>query len=300
MKKFLKKITIYGFSIFIVLNLISFLCLYSLEKSFFYKQQYVKNGLIETAFDYVILGSSTGLTTLDSKQIDSISGLTGLNISMDDSSLSAHYLMLQQFYTFNHQTKELVLCVIPEDLSNPNPRINGNDYRFLPHANDANVKEYFSEMEGDNKWIYQVTSFLPIVGVSYFNSELFFPGILAAFKPQQRNLFDDKGNFSYPVTKSASKGLEQINKKTKKVHVVNPYFIKIVDFCKQNSIQLTVYQSPIYNTQLVYDSNFQVINHASLLTDVSLFYDRIHVNRNGRTICSREMGVYLLKQNHKK
>ena len=295
MKKFLKTITIYGFSIFIVLNLISFLCLYSLEKSSFYKQQFVKNGVKETVFDYVILGSSTGLTTLDSKQIDSISGLNGLNISMDDSSLSAHYLILQQFYNFGHQTKEIVLCVIPKDLSNPNPRINGNDYRFLPHANDANVKEYFSEMEGDNKWIYQVTSFLPIVGVSYFNSELFFPGILAAFKPQKRNLFDDRGNFSYPVSRSTSKGLEQINKKTQKVDVVNPYFIKIVDFCKQNNIQLTVYQSPIYNTQLVYDSNFQVINHASLLTDVSLFYDKIHVNRNGRTICSREIGAYFSK-----
>lgn len=300
MKKFLKTLAIYGFSTFIVLNLLAYLSLYSLEKSYFYKQQFVKNGITEKEFDYVILGSSTGLTTLDSKQIDSISGLTGFNISMDDSGLSAHYLMLQQFYSFGYQTKELVLCVMPEDLSNLNPVINGNDYRFLPHSSDENVKQYFREMDGKNKWIYQATPYVPIIGVSYFNTELFYPGVLATLKPKQRNLFDDRGNFSYPENQNSSKSLKQLTDKTKKVNIVNPYFIKIVDFCKRNTIQLTVYQSPVYGVTLDYDSNLNLINHASLFNEASLFYDKIHVNRKGRAICSREMGAYFLTQRQNK
>lgn len=288
---------IYGFGSFVLLNVIAFLSLYFLSNSFFYKQQFVKNGLTETNYDYIVLGSSTGLTTLDTKQIDSISGAKGLNISMDDSGLGAHYLMLQQFYSFGNKTKELVLCVVPEDLTNQNPVIDGNDYRFLPHSCDHNVKQYFNEMNGKNKWIYQITPYIPIVGVSYFNSELFFPAIVATINPQKRNLFDEKGNFSYPIVQSASKSLENNKEVIKTVHIKNPYFIKIIDFCKTNKIQLTLYQSPIYNTKLIYMDNFKIINDASLFNDVSLFYDRIHVNRNGRAVCSTKMGEYFLNQN---
>lgn len=298
MGKFLKIVSIYGIGVFLLLNLISFLCLYSLERSFFYKQQFVKNGLTESSFDYVVLGSSTGLTTLDSKQIDSITGLNGLNISMDDSALSSHYLMLQQFYSFGYQTKELVLCVTPDDMSNINPTINGNDYRFLPHANDASVKKYFSEMDGDNKWVYQLTSYIPAVGVSYFNSELFFPGILAILKPQKRNLFDERGNYSYPINKSASKQLKINEKKIKNVVVQNPYFFRIVDFCNQNKIKLMIYQSPVYNLKIMYDSKLSIINHSSLFDDGFMFYDKIHVNKIGRKTCSQEMAAYFLENSN--
>jgi len=292
MKKFLKTLSIYGISIFVLLNIISFLCLYSLGKSSFYKQQFVKNGVTDTSFDYVILGSSTGLTTLDTKQIDSITRLKGLNISMDDSGLSAHYLMLEQFYSFGHQTDKLVLCITPNDVSNLKPIINGNDYRFLPDASDANVKQYFCEIEGKDKWIYQSTSYLPLVGVSYFNSELFFPGIVALVQPKRRNLFDDKGNYSYPVSKSALKLLDK--KKTQKVAIKNPYFSKIVDFCKQHDIELIVYQSPIYNLNPIYNINLPLINHSSLFDDTALFYDEIHVNKKGRRVCSSNVATFLL------
>jgi len=295
MKKFLKTLSIYGISLFILLNLIAFLCLFCLEKSSFYKQQFIKNGVSETSFNYVILGSSTGLTTLDSKQIDSTFNLKGLNISIDDSGLSSHYLMLKQFYDYGYRTDKMILCVTPEDISKLNPVINGNDYRFLPHARDKNVKLYFSEIQGDNKWIYQLTSYVPLVGVSYFNSELFFPGIIAAVQPQRRYLFDDKGNYSYPVNKSFEKKLNEDKQVTKEVTIQNPYFFKIADFCKQNNITLLVYQSPIYNFEVVYDNSLPIINHSSLLEDADLFYDKIHVNKKGRTICSQAIGTYLLE-----
>lgn len=294
MKKFLKTLSIYGISLFILLNLIAFLCLYSLEKSSFYKQQFIKNGLSETSFDYVILGSSTGLTTLDSKQIDSTFNLKGLNISIDDSGLSSHYLILKQFYDYGYRTNKMILCVTPNDISESTPVINGNDYRFLPHARDKNVKLYFNEMQGDNKWIYQSTPYVPLVGVSYFNSELFFPAIIAALQPQRRNLFDDQGNYSYPVNKSFEKSLKKNEEVTNKVTIQNPYFFKIADFCQQNNIALLIYQSPIYNLEVIYDNSFSIINHSSLLKNADLFYDKIHVNKKGRVICSQTIGSYLL------
>lgn len=294
MSEFLKKIVIYGLASFIVLNLIAFLSLYFLGKSCFYKQQFVQNGVKETNFDYIVLGSSTGLTTLDTKLIDSISGKSGLNISIDDSGLSSHYLMLQQFYEIGKKTDMLVLCVIPSDLENNNPQINTNDYRFLPSLWDENVHLFFKELKGKDKWIYSSSRYVPLVGVSYFNSELFFPGVLSLFQPKKRNLFDDKGNYSYPIPTIKTENLD-FTSQNKNISLHNPYLYKIIEFCKNNHIKLLLYQSPISQVNAIYPDKIKVLNHSSLLNSEGLFFDAIHVNKKGRKICSEQFATYLIK-----
>jgi hypothetical protein len=286
MYTFLKKIVIYGLASFIVLNLIAFCSLYFLGKSCFYKQQFVKNGVKETTFDYVVLGSSTGLTTLNTKLIDSITQKKGLNISIDDSGLSSHYLMLQHFYSAGKSTKKLILAVVPDDLGNAEPMINTNDYRFIPHIwNNDEVTNYFNQMNGKNTLLYKVSPYFPLIPVSYYNTELFYPGLLSILKPGNRYLFDDKGNFSYPNT-SANKEIDNLIHRTKKVEFKNPYLTKIIDFCTENKIELLIYQSPIYKTSLVFPESIIVINHSDLINDKVYFYDQIHVNSKGRTICT--------------
>ncbi|MEZ4838930.1 hypothetical protein [Flavobacterium sp.] len=283
----MKKIAFYGLASFIVLNLIAFISLYFLGKSCFYKQQFIHNGVKETNFDYVVLGSSTGLTTLDTKLIDSLTGKKGLNISIDDSGLSSHYLMLQQFYFSGKRTKKLILAVMPDDLENENPKLNGNDYRFLPHINEDDVKTYFNEIDGENKIIYQTSKYMPLLAVSYFNTELFFPAVLSIFQPQKRNLFDEKGNYSYPNVNS-SKKLKRVIGRIKKIDFKNPYLNKIIDFCKVNRVNLILYQSPIYKTEIVFPDGLNCINQGSVFNDIHFFYDEIHVNKRGRKICSEE------------
>ncbi|MGB4775135.1 MAG: hypothetical protein WBP45_08185, partial [Daejeonella sp.] len=133
MKRFLIKITIYALAICTTLNTTAFISLYFLRRSNFYKPQFIVNGISESELDYVVLGSSTGLTSLDTKLIDSITNKIGLNISIDDSGLASHYLMLQHFYEKNKTTKCLVLVITPWDISTPNPRLGNNDHRFLPN-----------------------------------------------------------------------------------------------------------------------------------------------------------------------
>ena len=107
MKKFIFKILVFGILFMVLANFLSYLVLFQLKKSNFYKPQFLANGVFQKNFDYVVLGSSTGLTTLDTKIIDSITGKKGLNISLDDSSLSSHYLMLQHFYKLDKKNKSL-------------------------------------------------------------------------------------------------------------------------------------------------------------------------------------------------
>jgi hypothetical protein len=296
MKRFLIKIGIYGFVIFIVLNLISFMCLFFLANSTFYKQQFIKNGINQVSFDYVILGSSTGLTTLDTKQIDSITNKKGLNISMDDSALSSQYLMLQHFYNCGKKTNSLILCVMPGDLETINPKVNGNDNRFIPFIRNDYVYNYFRGIDGENKNVYLLSNYFPLVGLSYFNTELFYPSLVSIFNPSARNRFDDKGNYSYPIDNS-NKKFKNAENLIRTIEYKNPYLNKVINFCNENNIKLTLYQSPIYNTKIIFPKTVNIINHSDFLTNPDCFYDRIHVNTKGRELCTKKVVEMYFNEN---
>lgn len=286
MKRFLLKITIWSVLSFLALNAIAFGSLCFLGKSNLYKPQYLENGVKETVFDYVILGSSTGLTTLDSKQIDADSGKKGLNISLDDTSLSSHYVMLQHFYALGKKTDYLVLAITPWDISDSKPTISNNDYRFLPDVDKTYVHDYYGEMEkGFFKPLF-LSRYFPLFGVSYYNTEVFYPSLLTVVKPEKRNRFDEKGNYSYPdFSGKPTKGKRRLMKGEFK----NPYFHKIAQLCKRNNTELILYQSPLFETDLKYEAapeNLKFVNHYNILTEPS-FYDNIHVNQRGRKICSQ-------------
>lgn len=284
MRAFLYKFLGYGFILFVVLQGVSFLSLKFLERSVFYKPQFVKNAFPPTSFDYVVLGSSTGLTTLDTQLIDSLTGKKGVNFSMDDTSMSSHYLMLQHLYACGHTTKTVVLALVPEDVSNATPQLSANDYRFLPHIREGYVKDYFSALDTDLFSVYTASRYVPLVGVSYFNTELFYPSLLAAVQPHKRNRFDAFGNYSYPEIQAQLPKVSGLQYKNPEVK--NPYLEKIVQFCEEHSISLVLYQSPLYATRCEYPTSFSVVNHSDLISDKMLFYDRLHVNVKGRRLCS--------------
>lgn len=283
MKKFLLKIGMYGLVSFIMLNLIAWTSLYFMGKSSLYKPEYLTNGVKETQFDYVVLGSSTGLTTLNTSLIDSLSGKKGFNISIDDTSMSTHYLMLQHFYASGKTTNRLVLAITPWDVVVSEPTINNNDYRFLPYVHRDYVYDYYAEME--KGWFKTLTysRYFPVFGVGYYNTELFYPSILVAFKPGKRNRFDEKGNYSYPDEGS---GPDEKKASVTNVEITNPFYERIKAFCAAHDIELILYQSPIYKTKVAFTADVKVVNHSDLLEDASFFYDAIHVNSKGREACS--------------
>lgn len=289
MKKFLTKILFYGFLSVLVFNIIAVICLFSLEKSNFYKPEFLKNGVKESNFDYVVLGSSTGLTTLNTIAIDSILNKKGLNISMDDSSISSHYLMLQHFFALQKKTKILVLTVSQWDLINKKPELNNNDYRFLPFIYKNYIYDYYSEMETSFFKPLTLSRYLPVVGVSYYNTELFYPSILAAIYPKKRNRFDEKGNYFYPGEGNPTEQKYQ----SIKLEINNPYLNKIARLCQENKVELIVYIPPNYKTTITTNQKLNIVNHSDLINDKKLFYDNIHVNESGRKKCSIEFAKVL-------
>jgi hypothetical protein len=291
MKHFLKKIFIYGFLVFVAINLIAWLSLSSLQNSSFYKPSYLKYEIKEENFDYIVIGSSVGLTGLDTKLIDSIQKTKGINLSMDGTFLNSNHLMLQHFFALNKKTNYCILAVNPNDIANSKPKLNLNDYRFLPFINEDYVFEYYNKMENDNFKILSNSKYFPFLGVSLYNSELFYPSLLVAIHPKTHNRFDDNGNYAYV----GNTVLE--DKKIKKIIINwnNPYVEKIKNLCLKNKTKLIIYLAPKYKTEVEnQNKKYEIINFTSEIVDSKMFYDSIHINESGRRQVSEKIAKTLI------
>ncbi|PHS09018.1 MAG: hypothetical protein COA88_05805 [Kordia sp.] len=292
MRKFLLNIIKYSLIALLLVNAISFLSLYLLSKSEFYKPSYLVNHFNkQTKFDYIVLGSSRGLTTINTNQIDEALGTKGVNLSIDDTGLPTHSLMLTHFFENDFKTKKVILTLDSAFFKNKKMGVSDNDYRFLPFVTNDYVRSYFTEYENGMFKKYSLSGFFPFIGVSYYNLELFFPSLVTIFSPQRHNRFDDNGNYRYPDKKLNSikkLGIENTN-------ISNLKLLELKRMCTSNDAELIIYVAPIYNTQLNINKSLgiEVINHTSLLKSTDNFYDVIHVNKKGREIATDALMKYI-------
>lgn len=132
-----------------------------------------------------------------------------------------------------------------------------------------------------------MSKWFPVIGVSYYNAEVFYPSIISLFKPELHNRFDGYGNYTYPVLQRSSNEIKVFKEQT--VAFSNPYLEKIKALCEQNNIMLLCYITPINGKQIITSQNgFNIINHSALLKNSKYFYDGIHVNSIGRKEVSRQ------------
>jgi len=292
MKKYLLKIVKFGLLVFVLLNIISWLNLYSLRNSSFYKPQFLTHEVKETKFDYIVIGTSTGLTSINTILIDSLTTKKGLNLCIDDTSLSSNYLMLQHFLKQGKRTDFCILSFSPGDLAIENPTLSDNDYRFLPFISNDYVYQYYSELETDYFKPLTLSYYMPFFGVCYYNTEIFYPSLLAIQQPNKRNRFDEKGNYFYPT-------LGYVKPKKQSEIILewkNPYIKRIKQLCDTNNIKLIVYQAPIYHTTIINENReYNFINNDNAIQLESYFYDGIHLNRYGRKQASTLFAKELLE-----
>ena len=174
MRIFIKKISIFSVCFIGIAMALSFGSLWVLKKSSFYKPAFLTNQINQKSFDYIVLGASNGLTTLNTKLIDSLLNTTGINLSMDDTSVSSQYLMLQHFLAEGKSTKYCVLASSPSSFDFKNNNISDNDYRFLMYVNRPYVSDYYKQFSGRNARLLYNSKWAPVLGVSYYNACLLY------------------------------------------------------------------------------------------------------------------------------
>jgi|TARA_R110000850_G_scaffold275701_1_gene415554 hypothetical protein len=283
MKKGLKQFIFYACVTLVIANGLAWGILYIHTKAAFYKPAFLTNQVLDSRFDYIILGSSIGLTTLNTFVIDSISQRKGINLSMDDTGLASQYLMLQHFLAENKETDYVILVLNSWEVMNTSGELSDNDYRFLPFVSRDYVYEHFVSLE-EGFPVLSGSKYLPFLGVGYYNTELVAPSVASLFNTTKRNRFDERGNYVYPTSGTPpEKKFSEIT-----LQFRNPYLDKIQSLCEAHEITIILYQPPSYKTEVLNVNTQGYINHSSLLKDKMFFYDAMHVNAKGREAASIE------------
>lgn len=295
MKSFIKKVIVLSVVCGIIVSAIAYGSLYFLRKSAFYKPSYLSRHVNQSNFDYIVLGASTGLTTLNTKFIDSLSHTRGINLAMDDTALSTQYLMLQHFLYEGKSTKYCVLAPSVFDFDVSENIMSGNDYRFVMFNDRDYVQNHYKTFEGTEANLLKLSQWVPALGVLYFNVELIYPALQAIVNPEKRNRFDSNGNYVYPSLNSQDLSIDISNDIY--IGFKNPYLSKISALCKANDIELVFYISPMQGYKVFTSTgpNNQVINHSDALQNKKYFYDDIHVNQKGRRMVSTMFADCLIK-----
>jgi len=281
MKKFLIHFLKYGVLLLVIGNIMGFGLQYFLKKGLIYKPSFLVNNFSKKdSLDYIILGSSRGLTTLNTQQIDLQLNTKGLNLSMDDTDLKTHLLMLQHFVNNGYYSKVCVLNIDEQNFKHTNKSLGHNDYKFVPFGYQNHVKEHYKKHEQlQLKPLYHAYWF-PLIAYGYYNLELLPSALISAVKPQYKNRFDSFGNYAYPNLKKTFKNKKKL---TKRCNINNPILKEIYSLAQQNNIQLILYIAPLRNTFLeVINCKYPLINHSDKIKDPNLFYDNIHVNKKGQ------------------
>jgi len=285
MRVFLKHI---GFILLVFIGLsllISYASLWALRQGSFYKPSFLEQQVELEALDYVVLGSSTGLTTLNTQVLDSVLGTQGLNLSMDDTALSSQYVMLQHFIASGKQVETCILSASILDYDVEYPVLSGNDYRFAPFGYRDYVQDYYSSFSERSAEVLSISNWFPMLSVGYYNTELFYPSLLSLLNSKKRNRFDAFGNYSYPEISKPSAPI--IRRRALKVEFKNPYIKRIHDLCKAQNIKLIVYLPPHKQLNVhPVKTTFSIINHSTIIDDLRYFYDNVHVNKSGRQVVS--------------
>ena len=285
MKDFLIKLASYCFLIILIANTISFAANYFLKKSSFYKSSYILREFPEgQEFDFIIAGSSRGLTSLDTKLIDSLINGKGFNLSLDDTGLPSHFLMLKHYFESGFKAKKCILVLDQNHFEKSETSLNENDYRMAAFSGEKYMKAYFKEKEkGLLKPLFLIPYF-PMVAYSYYNSELFVSAIIGAVKPSYRHRFDEYGDYTYPTMISGAIEEEEPNSETKQTKITNPLINEVAAYLKQFDCDLILYIAPYKNMKFEIKNSvsYPVINHSDVLKNSSFFYDEIHVNLAGK------------------
>jgi hypothetical protein len=266
-----------------------------LKRSNLFKSTFVFNELKNKTLDYVIIGSSRGLTTLNSKLIDSLTGLNGFNASIDGGGIATNVLMLQHLI---HNKVKFKYCIFTLDaigIADNTYQFSKNTYRFVPFCQESYIQETMDKFEDcKEKSNFRASRFYPGFTVFENNKTLLTGAIKALINPKTRNLYDEKGNYTYPLGQPVDK---TINFDTTEFAKYGTVYYDLLKICTQNNIKLITYIAPIEGQFLKVPYTKNLINHSDLLDNTKFFADELHVNPIGRQIATSKFANFFAKKN---
>jgi hypothetical protein len=281
MRTILFKIVIVVILVLLALKGLSFVYSFGIKHNCNSKASYIQSNKINA--DILIHGPCEPLWMMQPKAISSITGLSTYNLALSHSDFADNYLHLYFYLKYNKAPKYLFLYVTPESMdTNYNVF---NTYRFAAYLNDSVVKNVVNECDINyGKW-----SKIPFMNYAYYNSKINFE-VLQGIKHywQQRQLPHFADGYEPPFNLVWDNHLEKFRKLYPKGYYFNwnslreKYLLRCIQLCKQNNIQLYLYESPVLAEAIIDQPNrTEIINRIKLLADKNkvgfLMFDKMAI-----------------------
>jgi hypothetical protein len=256
-------------------------------------------------YDYAVLGSSRGEGAFDLNQLDSLTGLNGVNISANGSGYVDNYLVLTKFLQNGNRIKYLFLQT---DIYSLDPEGSFSNafhvYNFAPYYGDSiykNAIDHYLSVEDQTMFHY-----LPLLRFYKYNKYFSPVQIVQRYKQSKGGLkrpdLNVKSDSVYTsiTNVDSSRFLKNAGSKYLKVNSFDlRYFHKIIELTKQNNIKLVCFTVPDFHFQKKIYSNYIVVQNdfysnisklgilhilppSDISKDIKCFHDPAHINEYGR------------------
>lgn len=278
LKKFVRAVTYYSIIIFIALNLVALILDAHIRCHTIFKSNLIFNQLEANS---LILGSSRALTGVGAKQLTTSTKEQWYNLSIDDTPVETHLLVLELLIEKGNTPNCLLLQFDESKEKGDYTKIHDRDYQFLPYAYYDNglLWEYMKyKQNGFGALLYLI----PILKYAYYNTELFFPAVGLIFNPNYHHRFDESGDYSYPVVTTFVSTCT--SRELKIINLQNKILARINSLCVENDIRLFVFTAP-YRCQtadIVPNKEIFYYNYSTIFNEDSYFYDEMHINDLGK------------------
>ncbi len=210
----------------------------------------------EVNADLLVLGPCEPLWMVSSEVLTKKTGLSCYNLANSHSDFADNYLHLKLYLQNNSDPKILLLYVTPESFDTNYNTF--HPYRFAPFLNDEEV----SETVKDCSPAYYAWRYVPFLRYGYYSHETFFEALQGwkhwlsgkekpyypdGFEPPAKLVWDNHHeNLKKLYPKGYSFSWSQNREK---------YFLKILELCKEKSIEVVLYESPILKEITDYQVN---------------------------------------------
>ncbi len=294
--KLLKQILLFVSILFVVFYVLDIVFTSVFKNGYYNKTQWI-NQLENREFDYIIHGNSRAYTTIDVGRLNKETGLHGLNISVDGSSITEQSLMVQMFFAKKNKTKALFLEIdfwtdsVSGTSSINLERVSKFDIpKFFPYLKEDLVFDHYKDF-GAAWYVYR---YIPFYRYAEYNS-IWGPHQIAIdmfhlLKPE----YDQNGGHFY--TNFDYKGDTTIKRMPFDSKGNFKYLNRIIAECEKNNMKLVCFTSPVANIrvdkeyfdsietlrQMLASKNVQYHNFAHIFSgQFEKFIDETHINPRG-------------------
>jgi hypothetical protein len=275
MRSFLKySFLLLGFTILIMVLLeIVFTTIYH-TGAYRNKIMWVRDMEERTPVDYVILGSSRVNYGLQPKLIEAQTGKIGYNLGMNATNMVETIALLEEFLKIRGTAAVYVQVDIQYGNKTPDPV---GEIPWMPFLHDQSIYKHFKEY-GDE---YRTYRYVPFYRYQKFAARLGAREAIASLLGSGYAYEDSRGYM--PLYGKLQE--EEYFTPEQSVKVENQLYNELVDYCKENNIELYFFTAPYYrfmgDIEKLETFLPNYINFSDSIQKRAYFSDQVHLNTKG-------------------